>query len=411
MTNVNVNTCKQIACENINNFEYLISYKIIPYSDKVIGFLGDHYKLVIKYKSKQAEILQLEYFMKTLPQGITQFSEYVTEIGAFKKETLFYKHILPKLATSNRQFSPKCILITDTYIILEDLKIFNFATFTDPFEYDHWKAVLKALTKFHTSSLIYEECAIKNKSEHIIYYLCPEAFQEATFNFRNDHKRGMWLRNCTKSVVDLLQIYNCNRGKEVSCKLVNFIFNKLAFYLKPSKKYRNVVTHSDLWANNILFATKHNNGKKSVMVDYQLIRFGPPAFDLLSTLFLNTDEHFLNNNFEQLLRNYYQAFTLHFNRHAMDVNSIISLDNFLKSVEEYQMPAVIEATFFGTIVFVSNELSGRIVSDKDTFEEFTFFNRSKYLLKEYSENIEFKKKMDMLLKRLVDIVLSTHVKL
>ena len=56
----------------------------------------------------------------------------------------------------------------------------------------------------------------------------------------------------------------------------------------------DTVCHGDFWSNNILFSYKEAEGEEKILddliiIDYQLINYGHPCYDLVYFLYLNTD--------------------------------------------------------------------------------------------------------------------------
>lgn len=355
MTDLTMEHCQDIISKYVLQPTTCFEYETLPYSDQTIGFLGDHYKLIVKCKNEKDEISQHEFFVKAMPSSSKKFKDYVKECGLFEKESSFYKHIVPKLQDKKENFAPKCLLATETFMVLEDLKIRGFNVCNDFFQYDQWEPVLKALAKLHSASIIYEERQSSGNEKYRLNDEYPSIFKETTFVFDINHPRGRWLRNCTTAVVECLNLYpSCNQKIEVSNRILKFIFNKLPDYVTPSTKYRNVVTHADLWKNNVLFRLgDHCEHLEAMIVDYQLIRYAPPAFDVLTTIYLNSDRGFLECNFEALLNIYYGYFSTFLKMEGINPDSILSINEFIQSVEYYKLPSIIEATFFGTIVFLN----------------------------------------------------------
>jgi len=64
--------------------------------------------------------------------------------------------------------------------------------------------------------------------------------------------------------------------------------------------------HGDFWSNNIMFKYDED-GKVSgtILVDFQLINYGHPAYDLMYLLYLSTDTQFRDQHMEQCLQHYW----------------------------------------------------------------------------------------------------------
>lgn len=228
--------------------------------------------------------------------------------------------------------------------------------------------------------------------------------QEATFVFEDNdcHPRVKWLKNVTKSIIDCLKFdLDPQTHQILEDKLTSFIKNDLRNYVNPSTKYQNTITHADLWKNNILFGIDNDN-IESKLIDFQLIRYAPPAFDILTTIYLNATYDFLHQNMKNLIKTYYYYLHRYLESHNINLESIYPFQIFMKSIGDYKKCGILEATMFGTIVFISKELSEQICSSDQLFNEFTLQNRSKYVCEEYSNNSHFKERFGTLLKMLVE---------
>ncbi|KAI8421456.1 hypothetical protein MSG28_009512 [Choristoneura fumiferana] len=70
----------------------------------------------------------------------------------------------------------------------------------------------------------------------------------------------------------------------------------------------NVLIHKDLWANNIMF--KHEAGvpTNAILVDFQCLRYAPPAFDVMLCWYCTTDRSFRERYEREMLQHYFDTF-------------------------------------------------------------------------------------------------------
>jgi thiamine kinase-like enzyme len=114
------------------------------------------------------------------------------------------------------------------------------------------------------------------------------------------------------------------------------------FAKKPSDKYRNILCHGDLWLNNILFKLDED-GKPTdaALVDFQIIRYVPPAMDIVMFLHATTTRDFRERHILELLMTYQVA--------LQDALKIAGLENHALSLQEL-LQSVHEYRFFGVVV-------------------------------------------------------------
>lgn len=375
----------------------LLNYKITNYSDTIIGFLGSYYRLNLTFTINSGLVTEETFFIKCLPQTHQNKIDYVTGMGVFQKESLLYKNLLPQLLRIFA-FGPRCYLIKPECIILEDLssKKFKMATKCDYLNPEYCASALKSLAKFHATTLIFEEQKGFRLDEKY-----EEEIKEVCFSFSEDNPRKKWCDTVTQCVIDCIMLLPetlCKNPEDISRKLHDFVFNKVPDLMKPSKKYRNVLTHNDLWINNMLFDDDLN----CVLVDFQLARYAPPAFDLLLTLYLNLERHYLEENFEKLVEYYFETLISELGKYKLE-NLISSLE-FGESLQYFKLLALTEACMYGTTTFLSQEFSEELQSDFEQFQEFTLLNRSKYVVPEFRENWHFRNRFYTILLPLVEML-------
>nr|XP_022921117.1 uncharacterized protein LOC111429433 [Onthophagus taurus] len=146
---------------------------------------------------------------------------------------------------------------------------------------------------------------------------------------------------------------------------------------------------------------KTKNNLDCILVDFQFARYIPSVYDVLLTMYLNLSYKDLNDNFKRLLDFYYECLKRTLEKHEIEIKMIISYPEFWKCVDFYKRLAIVEATWFGTIAFIGDDLGQKISLDEDIFREFYYFNRSKHLLEEMKRNEEYKVKITDLLRHIV----------
>lgn len=167
------------------------------------------------------------------------------------------------------------------------------------------------MARFHASSIQYE---LRESSVGLIQHNHGEILKETIFQRNNP-----WYVVGMEAIVSLAQqMLSFAKAPKWSA---NFCAEKLREQLlyivpqlieQPSNRYRNVLCHRDIWNNNVMFRyeTTDNahigNPIHAVLIDYQICRYMPPAFDLLQLLHLNRRRCMRDpSNVERHLRFYY----------------------------------------------------------------------------------------------------------
>ncbi|KAL3267133.1 hypothetical protein HHI36_011273 [Cryptolaemus montrouzieri] len=379
----------------------IIDCQLYKAHSETIGYLGDHFRLKITYHNQKNCLQEETFFVKTKPIFNTSQAEYVQEIGVFKKECLICENILPMLtAIAGINFSPKCYLVNENCLVFDDLMARKFTMRGPVLNFEECKSVVICLAKFHCTSVIYEELNSINGRKYRLIDEFEEAFQETCFSFQEGHPRNNWLKNNITCVIDLVQYLNYKNWNEIIDKLNKLVYTEMETFIKPSKKFRNVLTHCDLWCSNFMI----NEKMECVLVDFQMARYCPPAYDLLLTLFLNTTKEILQKYFEELLNLYYCTFKDMLTSYKLIPEKVFPREFFFESVEYMKLPTTLEAMFFSTNTLFSPETFAGIKANENNYREFYHTNRSKYVLREFKENQSFRKGIMNVLVPLIDLL-------
>lgn len=146
---ISLQNCEVILKNVTNKRLKIIDFHLQPYSSEVVGFLAEHYKLIIKCQSED-RIVYYNFFVKVKP-SLQQFKDYVDKLGVFRKEQLFYKNIVRRYSNN---FAPKCFFLSEDLIVMEDLKQLKFSVEVNTLTPMQWNSVLKRLAEMHGLSIL-----------------------------------------------------------------------------------------------------------------------------------------------------------------------------------------------------------------------------------------------------------------
>lgn len=264
---------KKLQQDAMDDFS-LINYEIVPI-DEANGFAGQYFTLraTVACPKSPLETKNINFFTKVPPPISSPQYDFIQAYGAFKKEVALYTRVFPEMLDGlDKGCIPECFLgVENDVIVLEDMAHSGY-TMTDkstPFDFEHCEILMKTLAKFHAKSFIFEQQynkTLHDEFAHCMYEtLWPRAGGRAKAMFDAAVKGIV-------SMIDLLSELDDDQRSDFKEKIVKLCADHTD-KLSPSVKYKNVLCHGDLWANNILF--KYDTDKKPVeccLIDFQLAR-------------------------------------------------------------------------------------------------------------------------------------------
>ncbi|CAG9864999.1 unnamed protein product [Phyllotreta striolata] len=368
------------------NHYCLLTYKT-EIIDKRLGFLGDYCYLQVSYLNEHGAKENSSFFVKYFPTAEI-LARLARELGSFEKESFVYKlfkqfakddiNIIDNVAT--KCYVCKC----DSYVILENLADCSFepADKRADLDYDTVLVVLQALAQLHASSIVYE---IKSGKKLIESY--PGELVESFYNATNRKNTEASIKGISESIGLFDLDGPLKNGKRFS-DVAGCLCGEIDDLVKPSGKYRNVLTHGDLWANNVMLKRDEKSGKAvgCKLVDFQCARYAPPAYDVLSFIYLTTSREFRRQHLYELTGIYYSYLERNLKRFGCNIDDILSFDDFMESCEVAKKFAIVLAAFYFPLVLIDNEKIEEYFADEELNAKAIFDNRIHLVLKHKDED-------------------------
>lgn len=379
-----------------------LSHRILRLSDKPIGYLGDHYLLLILLEFNGLKE-EKNFFLKIIPKHVEKRMEYLGETRMFQKEIGLYQALLPRLISLGtvQQWAPRCYFARDEdFIVLENLKGYSVINSKDlVFDKEQIILAAKTLGIFHASSVVLEE-----QTKMKIVDLYPEVLIENAYprDESNVRRRGLEkaievLKELIKRIPKYQKATNLKEILESFGKCVRRIYD----FVEPSKKYRNVVNHGDLWLNNFMFKELDGKVSSCKFVDFQLARYCPPAMDLCSLVIINSFKELREKNIIEIIDSYYESFQIELKNKEINSN-ILPKSEITASYKEYELAGLIEAALFGHVVLLPSDLSSNILNSSEDYDNFINKSRIDVCLNAFENDIHFRKRLTEILTEIVD---------
>ncbi|KAE8573844.1 uncharacterized protein [Halyomorpha halys] len=372
-----------------NDFE-IISCEGADLDGICTGFLSAQDKARIRFKTSRGED-ELHVFMKTLPDA-AYHRENILAMGSFHREVVLFNEVLNKYHDYLKDNSiPACYLArSEGLMVMEDLlkKGFKNKPLRETLDLEHCKKTIETLAKFHALSFIMEKKEGRKMTE-----IVPVIKTEMIMSKDENHvgrKGALAQIRCMKRVTEKYLTHVPTKVVEKAVYYLDNLFDEM----KSSKLYPNVLSHADLWANNIMFSyDDQGNVKEACIFDFQLATYKAPGYDIQQFLHCCTDNDLRERHFGNLMRLYYNVLSRMLKSAAIDVDDIMNWEDFENMLKETQPTAVATACMFLICVLVPEDILKDVMSSDEKYKEYYEGNREQYILEAMEKDMEFKRRI------------------
>ncbi|KAG5869520.1 hypothetical protein JTB14_029839 [Gonioctena quinquepunctata] len=151
---------------------------------------------------------------------------------------------------------------------------------------------------------------------------------------------------------------------------VERVYKELPAKAGRSEKYRNVINHGDLWGTNIMFRTGENGNTSCYIIDYQNIRYCPPAFEILFFLYVNTDKTIRSRYMSNVLNAYWMEVREILKDFDMSIDEIYPNETFEASIEEMKSSAICASLLYLQFTLMPKNTLSDIRQDDEKWNKF-----------------------------------------
>ncbi|KAI8420513.1 hypothetical protein MSG28_008986 [Choristoneura fumiferana] len=330
--------------QNYDNHDVTIT----PISTGGGNYTSELFLVTIKSETKQ----DLKLFAKVANIGstfreeipITQF--YETERFVYEKLVGIYGEIEDKnnVPEEHRLYFPKYYgcnpKLYEETIVLEDLSVRGYTTYDrlKSIDWNYARTAVKELAKIHALSFAYAE---ENPEEF------AKVAEKMLYEIKGPEEK---IKLVWGKMVENVVVATKEENRERLESYLKENVTKLRDHWKPLR--RTVLTHGDFRPSNLMHKTKEDGNLDIITVDYQTVRTGCVATDLLYLIFTGSDEQFRAQHYEELVEEYYRQLTAALRRLGLDPEMVYSREDFDYELKESLPFGLAVAVFVLPIVTV-----------------------------------------------------------
>ncbi|XP_016984655.1 uncharacterized protein LOC108048453 [Drosophila rhopaloa] len=403
--------CKQILVNLLADEKkksVLVNFNVVPATEHV-GFLGEYFHLYLRYQlDDQKDVQTSRLFVKSVIFQNANMEFYMEKMGIIKKEIKLYERLLNEL----RKFSlhvwcAKCYFTRNDLFVMqnvEDMGYVGLPSGTRFLSENQLTPILKSLATLHASSIAYEKQQGKTIGVELREWLKEVSVDPDVEWYTTGLRAVLAVAATHPDVLDNAQ------AQEFIAKELPRCLDRVYYMVNPSAIHRNVFVHRDAWGANVFYHQEQPQEKRSVLVDFQLCRYAPPAMDFHLVSYLNLKPKSRKKMINNLIQTYYNALAEELREMGIDPKEEqLSKQDFEQSLEDFALFGETYNCIAATILHLPDNYLKRLKDNRpEEFHRFCNVDRTENVLRLMKDHTEF---ADYMYECVGDLLALTYHKL
>ncbi|XP_053609526.1 uncharacterized protein LOC128674720 [Plodia interpunctella] len=362
------------------------SSEVKPAADGMTGFLGDHLRVTLNVAAGDVS-KTIQLFIKRLPTDNPDKVDWIAEYNFFKKEAMVCE-LLDKLHSDNdtEPWCVKTLIATNSIVVMPDMRPLGYINCKLPtLDLPHLLLAAASVARFHATTTNYEKNKVNQNKPWTFLQDHAEILIDRQFNSSKD---APFMRASAKVTANVIKTFSnkYNEILDLESRILK-LFTRASASLREHENTLNVLLHKDLWNANILFRYEQGEPVSALIIDYQCLCYGPPAFDLMILLCCTTSRTFRDQHELTVLRHYYKVLTENFKDTTKQKLVELGYDakEFLQWCEKARMFAVMQAAAY--YPFLMDPITAqKVYDDPKKFKEVILTDRTVPVLEYCRQN-------------------------
>lgn len=383
--------CEEIMRSKLNSRSFQVRDFNLRYFFEMMGFHGNYAGLEINCVVED-KTTDYRFFVKTVANNPVIKEMYWDVHQQPYKEFVF----LTKIHKELQNFVQKQITAEfhwgrlEEVMVLDDCCSMGYSAMNREYlDMHHAQAGVCALANLHAASIIY-----KTKTGNSIHEEYQDISYESLLNEHPDKPKKFLLFSVDAGVRQIGSTYFTDVIPE---KTQDAFFSKIRqktfeMIQNHPKKFTKVCCQGDPTKSNMLFKYRTDGvATDCILVDFGVLRFAPPAMELMQFLHLNSTNDFRTTNYLRLKNDYYVRLSEICAQNGADVSQILSRDQFDESCAFYDEWGTCVRVYYEYVIRLPAEQLFKVATCIDTFLNLMAFGSAELGLEAFSKDEPYRK--------------------